>query len=329
MEALARLATRRPVAVTVLAAALVILGWTAWSDLPLDLLPDLQSPTIVVSVRAGDRPPTEMERLYGEQIEQRLFAVTGIAEVSQVARTGRIIATVGFAWDADIDFALVEVEKAIGPIRSDPDVEEVLVRRFDPRQAPVLTLGLVPRPDGPGLSELRRVARRQVATALERLDGVAEARVTGGREEEIRVEIDPYKLEAHGMTLGELEARLRAANVDINAGTLEDGNQVYLVRGLARFRRTEDVGRVVVRYGLDRQGRRVPIRGVSLEYLSLDLEDLADARVGDEIVLLGKSGDEEIRLDDIARWRGSAPHEALLSFEGRLRARYLGSPGEP
>ena len=73
-------------------------------------------------------------------------------------------------------------------------------------------------------------------------------------------------------------------------------------------------------------GRRVPIRGVSLEYISLDLSDFADARVGDEIVLLGRSGEEEILLADIARWRDSAPHEALMAFEGRLRARYVDSP---
>ena len=72
MQALARLAARRPVAVSVVAAALVILGWTSWNNLPLDLLPDLQTPTIVVSIRSGDRPPAEMERIYGEQVEQRL-----------------------------------------------------------------------------------------------------------------------------------------------------------------------------------------------------------------------------------------------------------------
>ncbi len=143
MEALARLATRRPVAVCVVAAALVVLGWTSWQNLPLDLLPDLQSPTIVVSIRSGDRPPSEMERIYGELLEQRLFAVRGIREISQVARTGRIIGTVGFQWDTDMDFALVEVEKAVGPMRSDPDVDEVVVRRFDPRQVPVVVLGLL------------------------------------------------------------------------------------------------------------------------------------------------------------------------------------------
>jgi len=301
MEALARLATRRPVAVSVLAAAMVILGWTAWQELPLDLLPDLQSPTIVVSIRSGDRPPVEMERIYGEQVEQRLFAVRGIREINQVARTGRIIATVGFAWDADMDFALVEVEKAVGPIRSDPDVDEVLVRHFDPRQAPVLTLGLVSREGGPDLAELRRLARRQVAVALERLEGVAEVRVTGGREEEVQVRIDPYKLEAYDLTLAELEARLRAANVDINAGTLEEGSRVYLVRGLSRFRDPEDVARVVVRYEADRGGRRYPIHVSDVATVTMAHREIShlvrvDGREGVGLALYKEAGTNTVAV---------------------------------
>jgi HAE1 family hydrophobic/amphiphilic exporter-1 len=254
------MATRRPVAVSVVAAALAILGWTVWGTLPIDLLPDLESPTIVVSIRSGDRPPEEMERIYGEQVEQRLFAVRGIRSIEQVARTGRIVGTVGFDWDADMDLAVVEVEKAVGPIRSDPDVDDVLVRHFDPRQTPVLTLGLVATEGGPDLAELRRIARRQVAVALERLEGVAEVRVTGGREREVQVRVDRSRLDAHGITLLELESRLRASNVDISAGTLEEGERVYLVRGYSRFRRPEDVAAVVLRYGTDVSGRRVPVR---------------------------------------------------------------------
>jgi HAE1 family hydrophobic/amphiphilic exporter-1 len=260
MEALARLATRRPVAVSVVAAALVVLGWTAWQNLPLDLLPDLQSPTVVVSIRSGDRPPSEMERIYGELLEQRLFAVRGIREINQVARTGRIIGTVGFEWDTDMDFALVEVEKAVGPVRSDPDVDEVVVRRFDPRQVPVVILGLLADEDGPDLADLRQVARRQIATAMERLEGVAEVRVTGGRERELRVEVDRYKLQAYDLNIADLERRLQEANVDVNAGTLEEGSRVYMVRGLSRYRRAEDVRDVIVRYGQDISGRSIPIR---------------------------------------------------------------------
>ena len=110
MYALARYATRRPVAVTVLAAAVVVLGWISGNGLPLDLLPDLQSPTVLVSIRSGDRPPTEMERLYGEQVEQRLFTVRGIRAIDQVARTGILIARVTFDWHSDMDLALVDVQ---------------------------------------------------------------------------------------------------------------------------------------------------------------------------------------------------------------------------
>lgn len=69
-------------------------------------------------------------------------------------------------------------------------------------------------------------------------------------------------------------------------------------------------------------GRRVPISGVSLEYIELDLENFSDASVGDEVVLLGESGDERITLADLSRWQGAPPHEVLMGFEGRLRARY-------
>lgn len=259
-ESLAALAARRPVAVSVVALAVALVGWLSWRDLPVDLLPDLQSPTVVVAVRSGNRPPTEMERLYGERIEQLLFAVSGIRDISQVARSGRSVATVIFDWDTNLDIALVDVQKAVGPVEGDPDVDEVLVRRFDPRQAPVLTFGLVAPAGRPDLAELRRIARRQVAPALEQLAGVAEARVTGGREKEVRVTVDRYRMEAFGVSLDLLESRLRSENVDMTAGTLEDNDRLLQVRGMSRFRTTGDVRDVVVRYLAGGNGAQRAVR---------------------------------------------------------------------
>lgn len=292
---LARLAVERPVAVTTLAVAVVLLGVVAWQRLPQDLLPDVQSPTIVVAVRSAGRPPAEMERLYGEQVEQRLFAVRGVRRIEQVARTGRLLATVVFEWGADMDLALIESQKAIGPLSADPDVDEVLVRRFDPRQAPVMALALTAPKGTPDLAELRRIARRQVAPALERLAGVAEVRVTGGREREVRVVLDPSRMDARGVTVGEVESRLRAANVDVDAGTLEEGTRVYTLRGLQRFRSVDDVGRAILRYvaprtlaaggtGPDGQGL-VPLRVADVARV----ED-TDARVTHLVTIDGVEG---------------------------------------
>ena len=91
-----------------------------------------------------------MERLYGETVERMLFTVRGVREVSQVARSGRLVATVIFDWDVDLDVALVDVQKAVGGIEGDVDVDEVLVRRFDPRQSPPSSRwGLSHRPARP------------------------------------------------------------------------------------------------------------------------------------------------------------------------------------
>ena len=247
-ESLAAMATRRPVAVTVVAVAIALVGWLSWRELPVDLLPDLQSPTVVVAIRSGNRPPVEMERLYGQRVEQQLFTVRGILDVDQVARPGRLVSTVTFDWDADLDLALVDVQKAVGGIEGDPQVDEVLVRRFDPRQAPILTLGLVAPTGQPDLAELRHLARRQVAPGLEQLPGVAEARVTGGRQKEVQVLVDRYRMEAYGVSLDLLENRLRTDNADVTAGTLEENDRIFQVRGISRFRTPEDVANVVVRY---------------------------------------------------------------------------------
>ncbi len=287
-EAIATLATGRPVAVSVFALAIVMVGYLAWQQLPVDLLPDLQSPSIAVSVRAGDRPPTEMERLYGEQLEQRLFSVRGIREINQVARTGRLVATVIFDWDADLELGLVDVQKAVGPMTADPAVDEVLVRQFDPRQAAVLTFGLIAPSGQPDLAELRRLARRQIAPGLEQLPGVAEVRVTGGREKEVRVRLDRYRMEAFGITLAMVEQRLRAENVDTSAGTLEEGNDIYLVRGLSRFRDSEDVARVVVKFADSNTGSRQAVR----------ISDIADVLTIDREInhLVRVNGEEGVGL---------------------------------
>lgn len=255
-ETLAGLATRRPVAICVVAVAIALVGSLALQQLPIDLLPDLQSPTIVVSVSAGDRPPVEMERLYGERVEQQLFTVRGIKAIEQVARSGRLIATVFFEWDADLDIALIDVQKALGSIEGDPEVNELIVRRFDPRQDPILMMGLRAPTGTPDLIELRQIAKRQIATALETLPGVAEAMVTGGRKREIRVIPDPYRMNAFNISLEAMAGRIQSENIDIQAGTIEEQSRVFLVRGRARFNNAQDVAEVVVRYiGEGNEGR--------------------------------------------------------------------------
>jgi len=259
-ESLAQLATRRPIAVSVVAITVTIIGYLAWQQRPIDLLPDLQSPSVVVSLRAGDRPPAEMERLFGENLEQQIFTVKDVRNIEQVARTGRIIATVTFDWAADLDIGLIDIQKAVGSLESDPNVDEIVVRRFDPRQDPILVYGMVAPSGAPNLIELRQLAKRQLASALEQLPGVAEVQVTGGRLKEIRVQVDRYQLDAFNIPLSLLENQLNSENQDITAGTVEENDRVLQLRSRSRFNDAQDIRDLVVRYVNTEGGIFKPIR---------------------------------------------------------------------
>ena len=271
MEYLARFSATRPIAICVVAVMVVIFGVMSWQDLDLDLFPDVQSPTVMVTVSSGNRPATEMETLYGERIERQLFTVRGLKSIEQVARTGKLVTRITFNWDADVDLALIDVNRAISPISADIDVDEVNVKRFDPNQLPIVVLGLVSNDDLYELSELKRLTKRQLAPAIEQLEGVAEARISGGRVKQVKVQIDPVRLSAHGITIEEVSRRIKETNIDINAGTFVEGDRVLLVRGGSRFVSPQDIEQVVIEYVEDEFGTTFPLR----------VSDVADVGVFD------------------------------------------------
>ena len=305
-ETLAGLATRRPVSISVIALAVALIGYLSWEQRPIDLLPDLQSPTIVVSVRAGDRPPLEIERLFGERLEQQLFTVRGIREIEQVSRTGRLVATVLFDWNADIDIGLIDVQKAVGSIESDPAVEEVLVRRFDPRQDPILEMGMLSTDDRHSLLELRQIARRQLGINLEQLPGVADVQVLGGRVKEIRVSIDRYLMDAYQITINSLAGSISQQNIDISAGTVEENNRVFQLRGRARYEDVRDVEDVVLRYintpgGATKAIRLRDIATVSEEAQEIDHLVLVNGREGVGISIYKEAGANTVEVSRTIR----------------------------
>ncbi|MEW5251324.1 efflux RND transporter permease subunit [Microbulbifer sp. 2201CG32-9] len=280
MQYLAGLAIRRPVAVLVTVIVLAVLGLDAWRKLPVELFPDLRSPTVLIAITSGDRPAQQMERIYGERLEQQLFTVAGIKSITQTARNGRLVCRVTFDWDVDVDMAVVDVNRAVAPIAGDREVDQLRISRQDSRLSPVMVLGITAGASQLDLADLRSLARRELAPVLEQLPGVAQVRVGGGRVREVKVRIDPVRLKAYGFTVTEVRNQIRANNLDVNAGTLEEGGEMYLVHGKSRFVAPEDVAQVVLGYA---EGERssLPVR----------VSDIAAVQVGHADV------DNTVRVD--------------------------------
>ena len=242
--------TRRPVAVAMLFLAIVLLGGISFARLPIDLLPDIGYPRLVVYTSYPDVAPEQVEREITERIESRVAAVPGVERVSSVSRDGLSLVTIRFAWGTDMDFAMLNTREQLDILRDDlPETaERPQILRVDPDSEPIMVLAMT---GGSDLWQTKEMAETVFRRRLEQLDGVAQAQVVGGLDREIQVEVNPRLLDSYGIELETISRALANANVSAPGGTILQGRYRYPLRTLGEFQTVDEIADVVV----DRQAQ--------------------------------------------------------------------------
>ena len=248
------LAIRRPVAIAMAYLAIVVFGVVSFTRLPLDLLPDIAFPTVTIETEYAGVGPQEIETLLSRPVEEAVSVVQGVQEVTSRSRPGRSDVTVAFRWGTDMDFAALDMRERLDLLNLPPSASRPTIARYNPNTEPVLRFALTsPRPldaridtDRRALTELRWLAEEQVRRSLEGIEGVAGVRVTGGLEEEIRVEVDEARVAALGLPFSQIAQRLEAENINLAGGVLEEADAEYVVRTVNEFSDLGDIRNVVV-----------------------------------------------------------------------------------
>jgi len=290
--------TRRPVAVWMLFLAIILLGGISYSRLPIDLLPDVSYPRLVVYTLYPEVAPAEVERLVTERVEAAAAAVPGVERVTSTSRYGVSLVTLRFAWGTDMDFAMLNVRERMDNVRGGlpQSASRPAILRVDPESEPVMTLSVI---GGEDLWATKEFAETVFRRRLEQLDGVAQAAVAGGLDREIQVEVNPAALDAYGLTLREIADALDRANVSAPGGTILQGRYRYPLRTLGEFRTVQEIGDVVV-------ARRAVGGGGP-----------AGGRPGGAPVPGEGSGFQVVRLSDVARViDGFAERQAIARYGG-------------
>ena len=238
-----RFSLRKPVTITMAAAAVVIFGIIAFNRLSIDLLPDITFPTLTIRTNYPGSAPAEVENLISVPIEEAVGVVSGVVSISSISRPGLSDVVVEFNWGTRMDFASLEIREKLDRVRLPGDAEKPLLLRFDPSQAPIMRLSLTGKDD---LSSLRLLAEEEVKRTLESIEGVASVTVSGGTEEEVQVEINEARLARLGIPLSQVISRLNAENVNLTGGTIKEGEAEYLVRIMGRFHSVEAIGSIVI-----------------------------------------------------------------------------------
>jgi HAE1 family hydrophobic/amphiphilic exporter-1 len=242
---LADIAVRRPVGVIMLALAVLLLGMVSLSRLAIDLLPNWEFPVTAIVTTYQGAGPQEIEQLVTRPIEESVATVENLRNISSTSQSGSSVVIAQFDWGTDMEAVINDirekVDRAQGVLPADAD--RSMVMKFDPSQMPVLTVGFTGEQS---LSDLTRIAENTVKPRLERLPGVASVSVQGGQEREIQVYLDPVAMRGYGVSLESVTQSLRAGNLNMPGGTVQEGSREYLVRLPGEFADLRDIEGVTV-----------------------------------------------------------------------------------
>ncbi len=247
MKKLVQFAVNYPVTILMITLAVVLLGWISWGKLGVDLFPDLNNPRIYVEIKAGDRPPEEMEKMFVTGMEALAIRQKDVLQVSSVCRTGTARITVEFTWNKDMDEAFLDIQKAMNTFAQNREIDELNITRHDPNSAPVMLLAMT-SDRITDMNELRKMARNYVRNELVLREGVADVELSGGEEAEVLITTDRYRLGAFGLTMSDLANSIRSYNRNVSGGTIEENNRQYIVKGVSLLRNLQDFEDIIVGY---------------------------------------------------------------------------------
>ncbi|MBP6299370.1 MAG: efflux RND transporter permease subunit [Arenimonas sp.] len=248
---LVEFSTRRRVTVAMMAVTMVLFGWIGWTNLKVNLLPELTYPTLTVRTEYIGAAPAEIETLITQPIEESVGVVKGLTKLKSVSRAGQSDIVLEFAWGSDMDKASLDVRDKLDTLRLPLDVTPPVLLRFNPTTEPILRLVMsVSDKDSKNqaaeLMRLRRYAEETLKKRLEPVDGVAAVKVGGGFEDQIQVQLDTQKLSQLNLPASLVIDRLRQENINISGGRIEEGSERYLVRTVNQFSNLEQMKNLLI-----------------------------------------------------------------------------------
>ncbi len=244
---LPRFSVRRPVFTAMITLIVVLLGIFSLTRLKIDMLPNIELPTLTIRTQYQGASPEVMERLITQIIEEIVATVPGVEEMTSQSSEGNSTVRVTFGWGTDIDTAAIDVQAQLeDEINELPDdIVRPRVSKFDVATFPVVLLGISSNLDP---VELTQVVEDQIRYRFGRLPGVAQVDLWGGFNREVRVELDPDRIKALGLPLDRILEAIRNANLDLPAGRIEQGSYEVTLRAPAEFANLDQIRATVVHH---------------------------------------------------------------------------------
>jgi hydrophobe/amphiphile efflux-1 (HAE1) family protein len=275
---------RRPIATSLLAAAVLLAGAAAYTQLPVAPLPRVDNPTIAVSASLPGASPETMAASVATPLERRFGRIAGLREMTSISSLGGTQITLQFDLDRDVDSAGRDVQAAINAAGGDLPANlptRPNYRKVNPADAPILILSCTSQTIPLGV--VYDQANTVLAQKISQVPGVGQVFVGGGQQPAVRVQVDPQALAGMGLTLEDVRTSLASSTVDQPKGALSDAARLHTLAANDQLLRAKDFAPLVIAY---KNGAAVRLADVADVIDSVENERVAAWADGQRAVLI-------------------------------------------
>jgi len=238
---LSNISVERPVLVTMALLVFVVFGILAYFEMPLNQMPDVKMPFLVIQTVYPGAGPSEVETQITKKIEDAIATVSQVDYTQSYSMENASIIMMAFKMGKDIDIANQEVKDQVDAIiRELPsDVERPVIQKININAYPFMDIILTGKMDGKALYHL---ADKRLKDRFGQIEGVAQVSITGGNKRQINVALNDQAVFQNKISLAQLMQILAAQNMDLPAGSIKSGTQEYSVRFKGQFDSVDKIG---------------------------------------------------------------------------------------
>ncbi len=242
---LSEYSVRKPILAIIIIASISLLGIFSVNQLPLLMLPEFDNPFLLIFVNYRSTSPREIENNITIPIEGIMGGIKHMKGVTSTSSGNNARIRLEFEIGTDMDLAAMEVRDRIDRVKSKlpKDIGNIRVRRWQTSDIPIYNFSVAW--DGPQ-SELNNIAEHVILPRILRLDGVADVDIQGIQAKEITVELNNELMKSYGITVSDINRSLKAGNVNLSGGAIEDGGRRYIVRSMGEFAEISDIPRLAI-----------------------------------------------------------------------------------
>jgi HAE1 family hydrophobic/amphiphilic exporter-1 len=236
---------RKPIMTSIIFIAVVILGLFSYNKLPIDLLPKIETNTIMVMTTYDGASASDVETNVTRPLESSLNTVSNLKNIKSTSKENRSIITMEFDYGLDLNVVTNDIRNKLDLVKSFmPDgAGNPIIFKLSTDMIPVIMLTATA---DKSLPALYKILDTKVANPLARINGVGSVSISGAPQREIQVYVDPIKLESYHLTVEALAQYIRMENVNTPAGSMDVGSDTYALRVEGQFKDPSELNNIVV-----------------------------------------------------------------------------------